>query len=179
MSLQNEMRVIPPLAKVLAVLAYIGIAIGLITIAIPQSTHTSNLPGAGMVALGLLGAAIPAIYILLMGYIYGDARRRRMRHIVWTLLAIFIPNLIGVILYFILRDPLPVFCPRCGASVKSAFTFCPQCATALRPVCAQCGRAVEWNWAHCPSCGAATSAAKQPVAPVPPAASVPPTPGAA
>ena len=29
----------------------------------------------------------------------------------WTLLAIFIPNAIGIILYFILRDPVPVPCP--------------------------------------------------------------------
>jgi RNA polymerase subunit RPABC4/transcription elongation factor Spt4 len=173
MSLQNEMRVIPIVAKVLAFLAYIGIAIGLIAIAIPQARETSALPKGSQIALGIFAAAIPAIYILLLGYIYGDARRRRMRYIIWTLLAIFIPNAIGVILYFILRDPLPVFCPRCGASVKSAFTFCPQCATSLRPVCVQCGRAVEWNWAHCPSCGTATAAAKQPATPAPPAAPQP------
>jgi len=161
MSLRNEVRVIPALAWLLAVLAYIGIAVGLIAIAIPQSRDTSNLPEPGKVALGLFAAAIPAIYILLLGYIFADARRRRMRYVVWTLLAIFIPNAIGIILYFILRDPLPVFCPRCGASVKSTFTFCPQCATALRPTCPQCGRAVEWNWAHCPSCGAATPASQQ------------------
>jgi len=171
MSLRNEMRVIPAIAKVLAALTYMGIAIGLIAIAIPQSRDTSSLPRGGQIALGLFVAAIPAIYVLLIGYIYGDARRRRMHYVVWTLLAIFIPNAIGVILYFILRDPLPVFCPRCGASLKSTFTFCPQCATALRPTCPSCGRAVEWNWAHCPSCGASTPAPKQGVvtgAPAPP-----------
>jgi hypothetical protein len=174
MSFRNEMRVIPVPAWVLAILAYVGIAIGLIAFAIPQTPDTASLPKQGQVALALFCAAIPAIYVLLIGYVYGDARRRRMHYIVWTLLAIFIPNVIGVILYFILRDPLPVFCPRCGASVKSGFTFCPQCATALRPTCSQCGRAVEWNWAHCPNCGAATPAAKQgmvPAAPSPTATS--------
>jgi len=170
MSLRNEMHVIPPVAKVLAALAFLGIAIGLIAIAIPQSRDTLGLPRGGQVALGIFAAAIPAIYILLLGYIYGDARRRHMRYIVWTLLAIFIPNAIGIILFFILRDPLPVFCPHCGASVKAAFTFCPQCATALQPVCAQCGRAVERNWSHCPHCGTATSTGK------PGAVSPPPTP---
>ena len=171
MSLQNEMRVIPAVAKVLAVLAYLGVAIGLIAIAIPQSHGTSGLPKGGQIALGLFAAAIPAIYILLLGYIYGDARRRRMRYVVWLLLAIFVPNAIGVILYFILRDPMPVFCPQCGATVKSAFTFCPQCATALQPTCAQCKRPVERTWSHCPNCGTAISGANQ--APVPPA---PPSP---
>lgn len=173
MSLRNEVRMIPALAWVLAVLAYIGIAIGLIAVAIPQSRDTSNLSEPGKVVLGLFAATIPAIYILLLGYIYGDARRRRMRYAVWTLLAIFIPNAIGIILYFILRDPLPVFCARCGASVKSTFTFCPQCATALRPTCPQCGRAVEWNWAHCPNCGATTPAAQQTIVP---ATAAPPAP---
>jgi hypothetical protein len=64
MSLRNEVRVIPALTWLLAVLAYIGIAIGLIAIAIPQSRDTSNLPEPGKVALGLFAAAIPAIYIL-------------------------------------------------------------------------------------------------------------------
>jgi len=173
MSLQNQIRVIPPVAKALAVLAYLGVAIGLIAIAIPQSRNTSSLPKGGQVVLGLFAATIPAIYVLLLGYIYGDARRRRMRYVVWTLLAIFIPNAIGIILYFILRDPLPVFCPRCGASVKAGFTFCPQCATALQPVCAQCGRAIERNWPHCPNCGAATAMGKAGAGPAPP---VPPSP---
>ena len=161
MSLQNEMRVIPPVAKALAVLAYLGVAIGLIAILIPQSHNTSMMPKGGQIALGMFAAAVPAIYVLLVGYIYGDARRRRMRYIVWTLLTIFVPQAIGIILYFILRDPLPVFCPHCGASVKAAFTFCPQCAAALRPTCLQCKRPVEHTWSHCPNCGAVTSTATQ------------------
>jgi len=161
MSLRDEMRVIPTVARILSVLAYFGIAIGLIAIAIPQSRNTSMLPKGGQIVLGVFAATIPAIYVLLLGYIYGDARRRRMRYIVWTLLAIFIPNAIGIILYFILRDPMPVFCPNCGAAVKSAYAFCPQCAAPLRPTCPQCKRPVEHTWSHCPNCGAVTSTPKQ------------------
>ena len=54
-------------------------------------------------------------YALLIGYVYGDARRRGMRYVMWTLLAIFLFNGIGIILYFILREPLMVYCSRCGA----------------------------------------------------------------
>jgi len=158
MSLQKEIQVVPKFVWAVALLAYVGVSIGLIFVAIPGYPDTSNLPQAGKVALGLFAGAVPAIYILLLGYIYGDAKRRGMRYIVWTLLAIFVPNAIGIILYFILRDPMPVFCPSCGARVKSTFTFCPQCAKALRPTCLQCGRALEHTWSHCPNCGAAAPA---------------------
>src|SRR4051794_15250804 len=43
------------------------------------------------------------LYLLLVGYIYGDAKRRGMRPLLWALLGFFIPNMIGIILYFILR----------------------------------------------------------------------------
>ncbi len=46
------------------------------------------------------------VLVLLIGYVYADAKRRGMRYVMWTLLAIFIPNAIGIILYFVMRDPL-------------------------------------------------------------------------
>ena len=159
MSLQTEIGTIPKFAWAIAVLAYLGASVGLIFFAIPEYPNTSNLPQAGKIVLGLLAAIIPAVYILLLGYIYGDAKRRGMRYIVWTLLAIFVPNAIGIILYFVLRDPMPVFCSNCGVAVKSTFTFCPRCAKALRPTCLQCGHALERTWSHCPNCGAATPTA--------------------
>src|SRR5712691_5230109 len=56
-------------------------------------------------------------YALLAGYVYGDARRRGMRYVLWTLLAIFLFNGIGIILYFILREPLLGYCSKCGSPV--------------------------------------------------------------
>ena len=77
--------------------------------------------------LKLFSILLPMIlagYALLMGYIYGDARRRGMRYVMWTLLAIFLFNGIGIILYFILREPLQVYCSRCGAGVQPSHAFC-------------------------------------------------------
>jgi Double zinc ribbon len=153
MSFRNEVGIIHKVVWVLAAIVYIGVLIGLMSIAIPQFPPTSHLSRAGMALLGLFAAAIPAIYILLLGYIYGDAKRRGMRPLLWVLLAIFIPNAIGIILYFILRDPKLVLCPACGGRIKSTFTFCPQCATSLRPTCPQCKQPVERSWSHCPHCG--------------------------
>ncbi len=93
-------------------------------------------------------------YTLLIGYVYGDARRRGMRYVMWTLLAVFLTNGIGIILYFILRDPLPVYCSRCGGGVKQGFAYCPRCGANVLPACPACSRVVQPGWSHCAWCGA-------------------------
>jgi len=103
--------------------------------------------------LTLIGAVPIAVYVLLVGYVYGDARRRGMNHVLWTLLAVFIPNAIGVILYFILRDPIPVPCPSCGALARKRHAYCAGCGTAVRAACPQCRQPVEPAWRNCASCG--------------------------
>jgi RNA polymerase subunit RPABC4/transcription elongation factor Spt4 len=88
-----------------------------------------------------------------MSYVYADAKRRGMRYVVWTLLAIFIPYAIGLILYFLLRSPLPKACPGCSQLVSAGFVFCPHCGTSLQATCSNCGRAAEPTWSNCPACG--------------------------
>lgn len=95
-------------------------------------------------------------YSLLVGFIYADAKRRRMRHVMWAWLAL-VPYFVGVILYFILRDPLPTPCPKCGMEVPREFGFCPGCGASIHPKCKQCGKAMERGWSNCPQCGAAVS----------------------
>lgn len=168
----TQRSIIPIPVWVISGLVYLGIFIGLVTIAIPQFPKTSDLPRGGQIALGLFAAAIPALYILLLGYIYGDSRRRGMRSWLWVLLAIFIPNAIGIILYFVLRDPLVFYCSSCGSAAKTSYTFCPNCSTPLRPTCPQCGRSIERGWKHCAQCGAPAPVANQVVP-----SGTPPTPG--
>ena len=64
-------------------------------------------------------------YVLLVGYIYGDARRRGMRYVSWTVLAVLAPSAIGILLYFILREPRQAHCTKCGRSMSPNFAFCP------------------------------------------------------
>jgi hypothetical protein len=92
-------------------------------------------------------------YTLLVGYVYGDARRRGMRYVMWTLLAIFLTNGIGVILYFILREPLLAYCSRCGAGVQPSHAYCPRCGAAVQPACPACHRTIQPGWTHCAWCG--------------------------
>jgi RNA polymerase subunit RPABC4/transcription elongation factor Spt4 len=111
----------------------------------------------------LFGVAFLGAFILLVGYVFADARRRGMNHVLWTLIAIFVPNGIGLILYFILRDPRPVPCGSCGALVVKQHAFCPGCGAPARAACPQCRQVVEPAWRNCGRCGA-------PLAPRPAAA---------
>jgi Double zinc ribbon len=103
--------------------------------------------------LTLIGVAFLGAYVLLVGYVFGDARRRGMNHVLWTLLAIFIPNAIGIILYFILRDPVPVPCPGCGAPARKGHAYCASCGAVVRPACPHCRQPVEPGWRNCAGCG--------------------------
>ena len=97
-------------------------------------------------------------YTVLIGYVYGDARRRGMRYVMWTLLAIFLVNGIGIILYFILREPLLAYCSKCGSGVQPGFAYCPRCGANVLPACPACRRVVQLGWSHCAWCGASFTA---------------------
>ncbi|MGA7855592.1 MAG: zinc ribbon domain-containing protein [Candidatus Acidiferrales bacterium] len=151
---RDELKVIPGAARFIAILGYIvATTMFFLLVTLGSQKDMADLPKVGKFFLTVCPGLILAIWVLLIGYVYGDSKRRGMRHVMWTLLAIFIPNMIGVILYFILRDPLMKKCPGCGESAKSGFTFCPRCGTALQPTCPNCGRAVELGWSNCPHCG--------------------------
>lgn len=99
-------------------------------------------------------SAVVGAYILVVGYVFGDARQRRMRYWLWTLLAIFVPNGIGIVLYFVLRDPMPQACWRCGYNA-GGLAYCPQCGAAVQKACPQCARPVPAEWRNCGYCGVA------------------------
>lgn len=154
MSKFNEiLDVIPRAAKATAGIISIGLAALVLYVAFYPAKGGEPLPAVGQVLLPILTFAVTFVGIMLYGYIYGDAKRRGMRYAMWTLLAIFIPYAIGIILYFILRDPLPSICPTCSAKVLSKHTFCPSCGTSVRPVCPQCGKRIESEWSNCGYCG--------------------------
>src|ERR1700722_7793062 len=147
----GNLGLIRPAAWVVAVALLIGMQFLFWYVAWPQShpDEMARMPFALKVFLPILAGMTCFIYVLLVGFIYVDAKRRGMRQVMWTLLAIFIPNAIGIILYFVMRDPLPVTCASCHTSVLSKFTFCPSCGAPMRPTCPQCGKAVEMGWSHC------------------------------
>ena len=152
---RDELRVIPRTVTCIAVLMYLVGATVLLKL--EHNLDLKTWPLVGQMGLIYGSCLVLLVLILLIGYIYGDAKRREMRYILWTLLAIFLPDAIGIILYFILRDPLPRVCPSCTKRARAGFVFCPHCGTALLPRCPQCGRGVESSWTHCPQCGTTLS----------------------
>ena len=160
MSFSTEFRRIPLPAMVLAALCYTALAALLCLIAMSESDWGSEpLVFRLIFALGL--PLLLAGYVLMVGYIYADAKRRNMRYVMWTFLAALVPNAIGMIFYFALRDPLPQACPGCTKPTLSTFAFCPHCGYGIAPRCTKCGASVRHDWANCAFCG--TQLQPQPV----------------
>ncbi len=78
---------------------------------------------------GLTVGVFTAAFFLLLGYIYGDAKRRQMPAVPWVIAAFFIPNLIGILLYFLFRGPLPEPCLHCGKPIRAGGAFCSYCGS--------------------------------------------------
>ena len=153
----EEMNLIPRTVWGIAVAAYFTLlgCLFFFTSLSQEDRHT--WPTGARVIFCVVLPILLFVYILLVGYVYSDARRRGMRSVMWTLLAIFIPNAIGFILYFILRDPLLQRCSKCGANVSTGFPYCPACGTALSRTCPSCRRPVQPDWSHCAHCGTVTN----------------------
>ena len=142
-------RVIPGTAWAIAAVVAVLFWVTLTAIFV----HDSESPIPATVLVPPFLAAVLGGYILLIGYIYGDAKRRCMRYIAWTLLAALAPSAIGILLYFILREPLPVHCTKCGCAMNPKFAFCPRCGGSTAATCQQCHRVAEGGWSHCAWCG--------------------------
>ena len=165
----SELRIIPRWVFVLVALLY-AIALG---IAIPVNLAQRHNPYgndmfppelrdnpvlasfafAGMITLV---SVFMASLIFMIAYVNRDASRRGMNSALWTILVIiFVPTwgLIGLIIYLLMREPLPYPCPECATTVNARFNFCPNCKCNLHPSCPQCKREVGELDKFCPSCG--------------------------
>ena len=76
-----------------------------------------------------------------------------MNRLGWTLLAIFIPNALGIILYFLLRNPLALHCGKCGNTVNAGFSYCPRCGADLGLHCPRCRHGIRPEDVFCCVCG--------------------------
>ncbi|MGA7158330.1 MAG: hypothetical protein WBY53_15890 [Acidobacteriaceae bacterium] len=83
---------------------------------------------------GLVWGAFVAAWVLCLGYVYADARRRGMRPVLWTLIAALFPHLFGFLLYFALRQSLTPRCGGCGQPMGPEQRFCSWCGSARPPV---------------------------------------------
>ena len=105
----------------------IGVVCGITLRPIHCATAPPALNGLSGLGMGLLTGTLAAIWLLCLGYVYADARRRAMPPVLWTLIAALVPNLLGFLFYFALRRPTASPCPRCGRPVEAGQRFCPSC----------------------------------------------------
>jgi RNA polymerase subunit RPABC4/transcription elongation factor Spt4 len=123
---------------------------------------TASIALAGIVtAVSFLLAGL----IFMIAYVNRDASRRGMNSALWTIMVIiFLPTwgLIGLVIYLLMREPLPYPCPQCNAMVNARFNFCPSCKCNLHPACLQCKREVAELDKFCPYCGNDLKAAASP-----------------
>ncbi len=94
-----------------------------------------------------------ASYVLLIGYVSRDVKRRNMSAKLWMLIVIVMPGGIGAVVYFLLRQPILTRCPHCTTEIASSYHFCPQCQFQMAPVCGQCFRGVQITDVYCTQCG--------------------------
>src|SRR5512139_3776264 len=108
----------------------------------------------GRLALFLLPAAFIVLWGAVLIWVYRDAEKRGMSGILWLLL-VLIGNVIGLLIYAIVRSETPVkrptqaqagaaagpaccpaeACPGCGKPLGPGFEFCPYCGRSLKKTC--------------------------------------------
>ena len=94
-----------------------------------------------------------ASYVLLVGYVSRDTKRRNMNAGLWMLIVLLMTGGVGAVVYFLLRQPILSRCPHCSTEIAASYHFCPQCQFQMAPVCGQCFRGVEITDVYCKQCG--------------------------
>ena len=146
---ENELSMIPNWSIALAVVAFIG-AQYLFHFVMPHS-KPGMLPMRLMMSYSF--GTLLASYILMIGYVSRDVRRRGMPAALWMLIVIIMPGGVGAVVYFLLRQPMLTRCPHCTTEIASTYHFCPQCQFQMAPVCGQCFRGVQITDLYCTQCG--------------------------
>lgn len=163
----DEFRIIPRWLIVTVILLFIaaqgiGILINLSGLANHEGVFPPELKNTPILAFLAVAGMVTAVslviasLIFMTAYVNRDASRRGMNSALWTILVIiFLPTwgIIGLIIYLLMREPIPYPCPQCGNSVGARFNFCPNCKCNLHPSCLQCKREIAETDKFCPYCG--------------------------
>ncbi|HEY5381309.1 MAG TPA: zinc ribbon domain-containing protein [Acidobacteriaceae bacterium] len=124
-------QVVPAQVKLWAWIAVIGaVATGLsVAVWATAAHHASPWTILLYSAAGLFIGLLFATWLLGLGFVFADARRRAMRPVLWVFVCILFPHLLGFLLYFVMRQPLASPCGHCGQAVPSGQRFCSWCGS--------------------------------------------------
>jgi hypothetical protein len=132
MKLRRFLSIVPKTVQLwasvlVACAVLIGLAVGYKAADQGDVLRTMFLDGSAAL---VLGSAL-AIWLLCLGFVFADARRRDMRSVLWVLVAALFPHLLGFLLYFVMRHPIAATCTQCGMTVSNHRRFCSWCGTSL------------------------------------------------
>lgn len=148
----DSLRMIPLWSSILAVVVFVG-WMYFMNSGPPPHHHPSPLQQATHLAFVFTTGTALASYVLLVGYVSRDVKRRNMPALLWMLVVVVMPGGIGAVVYFLLRQPVMIRCPHCTTELTAGVHFCPQCQFQVAPVCGQCFRGVQTTDVYCPQCG--------------------------
>ena len=129
----GEIKIVPLWAWALAGIVFVAAQVFFNVVV---ARHGGGPPVWARPLLGLAAGLGGVCYLLLIGYINRDAKRRGMSPTLWTIMAVIIPNALGIILYFLLRQAR-------SSVARNAATRCRADSTSAR--------AAITNWSQLPA----------------------------
>jgi len=126
-----------------------------------NGVHFWSRGSLGLPLVPLLSLVMLILWIVVIVWVYRDAERRNMNGVLWALL-VFIGNLIGLLIYLIVRSDNPLasekklgsyICSSCKNPIDPNHKFCPHCGESLNDICTSCKKPVKEEWKVCPNCG--------------------------
>jgi Phospholipase_D-nuclease N-terminal len=134
MRIDRFLNVVPrPVQLWARALVVSGVLIGLVVghhVAAQGLVLRSTCIGGG---LGLITGSVVALWLLCLGYVFADARRRGMHPVLWVIVAGLLPHLLGFLLYFVMRQPIASQCLHCGMMISLSQRFCSWCGSPHTP----------------------------------------------
>ena len=146
----ESLKMIPLWSVILATMVFLAV-VYVFNSSPPPHRRPGSLP-MHIIFTYTTGTAL-ASYILLVGYVSRDVKRRNMPAALWMLIAVVMPAGLGAVVYFLLRQPIMTRCPNCTTELTASVHFCPQCQFQVAPVCGQCFRGVQITDVYCTQCG--------------------------
>jgi hypothetical protein len=146
---QDHQKIVPNWSIALAILLFVAVQY-IFHEVLPHDKH-SLLPM--RLLMGYSWGTIVGSYVLLVGYVSLDVKRRGMAAGLWMLMVLVMPVGIGAVIYFLLRQPLVAACPHCGSEIMASYYFCSRCQFQTAPACKRCFNGVKMTDAYCINCG--------------------------
>jgi hypothetical protein len=134
MKIRNFLSIVPQAVKrwawvIVGCVLLIGLVVGYHAADQGAALRTMFIYGSA----GLFGGVVIATWLVCLGFVFADARRRAMRPVLWVLVAALFPHLLGFLLYFVLRQPIASPCTHCGQAIPLNQQFCAWCGTPQTP----------------------------------------------